>query len=184
MIINFFQPKSSIQQFKPVISFSTHSENREPFYSLAPYTYSYVLEDHIQAKRLKSLLLQTEPSQSFQSILTPRSTQRWSSAQSKEPFSIRWDKEHRFHWIAECSLELSFLDTAFAFPSSDDHRREQQKSVCLAASYRIHMSGAQHAVLCLSIECRLFPDLPALNVSCFPIFVCAFSLLWHFDERF
>lgn len=51
--------------------------------------------------------------------------------------------------MVECSLELPFLDTAFTFPSSYDHRREQQKSVCLAASYRIHMSGAQHAVLSL-----------------------------------
>lgn len=74
IINNFFQPKSSIQQFKPDISFSTHSENREAFYSLAPYIYSYKLEDRIQA--ILKFLLQTEASQSLQPILTPRSTQR------------------------------------------------------------------------------------------------------------
>lgn len=182
MIIKFFQLKSSIQQFKPVISFSTYRENRETFYSIAPCTYSYTLEDRIQA--IVKSLLQSEPSQSLQPILTPRSTQGWSFTQGKEPFSIGQDKEHRLHWIVEYSLELSFLDTAFAFPSSHDHRREQQKSVCLAASYRIHMSGVRHAVLCLSIECQVFPDLPARNVSFFPVFLCAFSLLWCFGERF
>lgn len=85
-------------------------------------------------------------------------------------------------WMVECSLELPFLDTAFAFPSFYDHRREQQKSVCLAASYRIHMSGAQHAALSLHGMSAL-PWAPCPACLLLPIFPCAVSLLWGLVEK-
>lgn len=176
----FSQSKSSVKQFKPIIYFLPLVETRWAFYYLSPSDCFYVLEEPIQAifRSLFSSLNHPSPlNPSF--LQDPLKGDHLLREKSCSPSGMI---KNTGLWMVECSLELPFLDTAFAFPSSYEDRREQQKSVCLAASYRIHMCGAQHAALSLHGMSAL-PWAPCPACLLLPIFLCAVSLLWGFDGK-